>query len=70
MGRFLTSNSIQIDNWYEALKYPESMGKKRFTHFDLKYGGSEELPFWRQIHASSSDIPAKSAALSRVSGYA
>jgi len=70
MGRFLSSNSIQIDSWYEALKYPESTKGQSFSHFDLKFGGAGALPFWQALHASSSDIHSKAVALSRLHGYA
>lgn len=69
MGRFLASNTIQIDSWYEALKYPESTKGQQFNHFDLKFGGDNTLPFWRELHASSSDIHSKAVALSRQYGY-
>lgn len=70
LGRFLASNSIQIDNWYEALKYPESTKGKSFSHVDLKFGGSRTLVFWQSLHASSAEIQTKAVALSRLHGYA
>src|SRR5690625_4407594 len=70
MARFLASNSIQIDDWYEALKYPESKNGATFDHYDLKFGGESTLPFWTSVHASSFDIHSKAVALSRHHGYA
>lgn len=70
MGRFLASNSIHIDDWFEALKYPESRKGAAFDHFDLKFGGHSTVPFWTSIHASSADIRSKAVALSRQCGYA
>ncbi len=70
ISRFLVTNSIQIDSWYDALKYPESKKGQAYSHFDLKFGGSNTLPFWQQIHRSSADIHAKAVALSRAHGYA
>jgi len=70
MGRFLSSNSIQIESWYEALKYPESTKGRPFDHFDLKFGGATALPFWQDLHASSAAIHSKAVALSRRHGYA
>lgn len=70
MGRFLRSNSIQIDDWYEALKYPESKKGATFDHVDLKFGGQSTIPFWTSVHASTADIQLKAVALSRQHGYA
>lgn len=70
MGCFLASNSIQIDDWYEALKYPESKKGTQFDHFDLKFGGESTIPFWCAIHESSADMQLKAVALSRLHGYA
>ena len=70
MSRFLASNSIQIDDWYDALKYPESKSEKAYSHIDLKYGGTETLPFWGEIYSSSAEIPAQAVALSRARGLA
>ncbi|HEY0974806.1 MAG TPA: hypothetical protein VGE57_09960 [Solimonas sp.] len=70
MGRFLASNSIQIDDWYEALKYPESMRGATFDHFDLKFGGQSTIPFWSSVHASSAEINSKAVTLSQHHGYA
>lgn len=70
ISRFLDSNSIEIDNWYEALKYPESRGRKQFSHIDLKYGGSTTIPFWNDIRELSLEIRVRAVALSRSQGYA
>lgn len=69
MGRFLRSNAIQIDDWYEALKYPESKKGATFDHFDLKFGGQSTIPFWTSVHSSTADIQSKAVALSRQHGY-
>lgn len=70
MGRFLKTNSLQIDDWYEALKYPESRKGAAFDHYDLKFGGDSTIPFWTSVHSSTADIQAKAVALSRQRGYA
>lgn len=70
MGRFLASNGIQIDSWYDALKYPEQKkGGKQFNHFDLKFGGSKTLAFWNEISIFSRDINSKALRLIRQLGY-
>lgn len=70
IARFLASNSIQIDSWYEALKYPEATKGQAFSHFELKYGGASTLAFWQEIQEFAIQIPAKAATLSRAAGYA
>lgn len=70
LGKFLAANSIQIDGWYESLKYPESKSGQPFTHFDLKYGGSDAIPFWTDIYKASSAIHSQAAALSSSLGLA
>jgi len=67
-GRFLGANSIQIDSWYESLKYPESNSGQLFTHFDLKYGGVDAVPFWTGIQTASATIRSQAVALSRSLG--
>lgn len=49
MGRFLDANTIQIDEWYEALKYPESR-TGLIDHFHLKFGGQTTISFWESVH--------------------
>lgn len=53
IGRFLTANSIQIDSWYESLKYPKSAKGEMFSHTDLKYGSGGTVAFWRTIGSSA-----------------
>lgn len=36
LGRFLQANGISVDDWYQALKYPESTKHQEFFHTDLK----------------------------------
>ncbi|MCP1659539.1 hypothetical protein [Neisseria perflava] len=50
---FLNENEIDIDSWYEALKYPSGKEGHSFNHIALKYGSKRTLPFWEQL---SSDI--------------
>ena len=64
-GTFLTSNGASIDDWYEALKYPESNRGKLFTHDDLKYGGAATLCFWRDLGETAANIRKEAVSLSR-----
>jgi hypothetical protein len=46
-GRFLAENELRIDQWYQALKYPESLAGQRFSHGPLRYGSDEAVGFWK-----------------------
>ena len=70
MGKFLSANKLQIDQWYEALKYADLCNSKVVSHFDLKYGGHETLDFWNSISEASEKILKLSVEMSRDRGYA
>lgn len=53
---FLTKNNINIDNWYQALKYPESNQRIKYNHFSLKYGGDRTIEFWQELSKDSLEI--------------
>ena len=65
LGRFISANGITIDNWYEALKYPESKGGHPFSHFELKYGGESTVLFWSEIGKAALNLRLEAVALSR-----
>ncbi len=69
LGTFMTNNSIQIDKWFEALKYPESTKGQPFNHIDLKYGGSDTVPFWQSIGEAARQVRLQAVSLSRELGY-
>lgn len=69
LGTFMTNNSIQIDKWFEALKYPESTKGQSFSHIDLKYGGLDTVPFWQSIGEAARQVRLQAVALSRERGY-
>lgn len=56
LGQFLLDNKIQIDDWYQALKYPASTAGKKYSHIELKYGGSSKLNFWKRLKNDSKKI--------------
>lgn len=64
LGKHLKTNSIKIDDWYQALKYPESTKGQPFSHFDLKYGGSETLSFWQELGESARQLREQAVKLS------
>lgn len=60
MISFLNQNSIDIDMWFQALKYPINKNKV-FKHFSLKYGGCRTIPFWKYIKNMSEEISEEAA---------
>jgi hypothetical protein len=68
LGRFNIANGINIDSWYQALKYPTSTKGKSFTHVELRYGGMRTVDFWESIELGSSSIRMDAVELARFSG--
>lgn len=58
MGRFLIDNELNIDNWYEALKYPLIESKGMINYIALKYGKKLTIPFWQDIADASKEMVA------------
>jgi hypothetical protein len=56
LGRFFSANIISVDDWYQALKYPESINGEAFIHTELMYGGLKSLPFWEEISDNASRL--------------
>lgn len=69
MGEFLAKNAIGIDEWYEALKYPESLRGKVYTHRPLKYGDEATVPFWQALGEDAKRLRLQAVELSRKLGY-
>lgn len=67
---FLSANNINIDVWYEALRYPESKQGRMYDHLPLKYGEFATAPFWRDVARQSAEIRRGSVTLARERGYA
>ena len=70
LGQFFSANSINIDSWYEALKYPTSKKGKPFSHAKLKYGGHDTVKFWKSVGRSAASLRKQSVALARSLGHA
>ena len=64
LARFFRANSLQLDQWYEALKYPELRDGTAVDHFGLKYRGEEAAPFWAGLAESAAQIQRRAVALS------
>ncbi|ETD72650.1 hypothetical protein V757_03090 [Pelistega indica] len=58
IDKFLQDNNSTIDKWYELLKYPTNKKKNHnlFSHFELKYGGNDALPFWKDIEYTAKEL--------------
>jgi hypothetical protein len=69
IGRFLSSNRLTIDRWYEALKYPELTSGQMVTHIDLKYGASQELPHWEALRSATEELRTSAVKLACERGY-
>jgi hypothetical protein len=65
LGRFIADNSITIDYWYEALKYPQSTKGKPFSHAALKYGGEATVDFWQSIGQGAALLRRQAVKLAR-----
>lgn len=48
LGRFFAENNLEVDSWYQALRYPESSKGQLFDHVALKYGSSSRWPGARE----------------------
>ena len=68
--RFLATNGIKIDDWFQALKYPMSTQGQSYSHLDLKYGGESTTPFWEDVGQLSAKIRSETVALAKSQGYA
>lgn len=69
LGKFMTENTIRIDSWYEAFKYPESNSGKIFTHLALKYGGPDAAPSWQMLGDAAITLRLQAVKLSHQLGY-
>jgi hypothetical protein len=70
LGRFLAQNHISIDDWFQALKYPELMTGNSIDHFSLMFGGCETVAFWQSVGQAAASLLMESVALARSLGRA
>lgn len=63
LARFFEDNELHIDQWYEALKYPELRDGTSIDHFGLKYGGEDTTPFWAGVAESVAQVQRRAIAL-------
>lgn len=53
---FNTENSINIDDWYQSLKYPEMNNDRTIFHSRLQFNGQHALEFWQEIANDSLEL--------------
>lgn len=46
LSEFCKTSGVTIDDYYQALKYPEGTKGKVYSHFPLKYQGKSGLQFF------------------------
>jgi hypothetical protein len=54
LNNFFSDSGIEVDEWYQALKYPESNKGKKYEHLPLKYQEEEGALFCAELHENIS----------------
>lgn len=66
LASFCLDSSISIDDYYQALKYPDSnCGKKNFKHISLKYRSDKGLEFLNGLVSDIGQIRLDAVTLGR-----
>jgi hypothetical protein len=65
LATFCDESGITMDDYYQALKYPESSNGQVYTHRPLKYQGENGLPFFETLNRDLKTMIHESVALSR-----
>ena len=65
LSKFCKASNISIDDYYQALKYPESLKGKAYSHYPLKYQGESGLPFFELLQTDLNTFVKSAVALSR-----
>jgi hypothetical protein len=65
LSSFCAENGITIDDWYQALKYPESTSGDIFQHDVLKNKGESGIPFFKELVADVNKIMIETVKLGR-----
>ena len=56
IASFCNESGISVDEYYQALKYPESTSGNVYNHYPLKYQDKSGLTFFRQFIADVDQI--------------
>ena len=65
LASFCKTSGITIDDYYQALKYPQSTRGNVYKHYPLKYRGEEGVPFFEDLAKDISEAVPKIVALGR-----
>lgn len=65
LREFCATSEITIDEYYQALKYPESMKEKQYQHNTLMYKGSKGAAFFGELNNDIGKIRKKTLSLGR-----
>jgi len=65
LANFLSTSDISIDDYYQSLKYAESVKGQRFAHHPLKYQGSAGIQFFIDLRDDITKIMPLAVALGR-----
>ena len=65
LSEFCRASSITIDDYYQALKYPESTKGQKFYHRSLEYKGADGVSFFIDLRNDIDEIRKKSVSLAR-----
>jgi len=65
LASFCKTSRITIDDYYQALKYPQSTHGNVYQHYPLKYKGEEGVPFFKDLAKDIGEVVPKIVALGR-----
>ncbi|MCL7420219.1 MAG: HEPN domain-containing protein [Methylobacter sp.] len=65
LASFCSQSSISIDDYYQALKYPESTNGAIYRHTPLKYRSNAGLPFFKGLVIDIKQVRLDAVALGR-----
>ncbi|MEZ5584021.1 MAG: hypothetical protein R3F37_15905 [Candidatus Competibacteraceae bacterium] len=65
LDEFCQRSNISIDDYYQALKYPESMAGSAYEHTPLKYKGQQGVQFFKGLVRDIRDLRRKAVSLGR-----
>lgn len=65
LASFCKESGITIDDYYQALKYPQSTRGNVYEYYPLKYKGEDGVPFFEDLAKDIHDAVPKVVALGR-----
>ena len=70
LKEFIQETSSTMDDWYQAFKYPESVGGKLYAHNKLVFRTGEGAKFYGNLANTIHDIRLSAVKYARGKGYA